>query len=80
MLFRCERLNCTLSKEACGKRWLKAEEIDLTKKVSVTKQLYLVCKDCPIGQKNSKEAGDYDATFPARVPAFMVVLPKQPCR
>lgn len=77
--FRCKQLNCTLSEEACGKRWLKAEAIDLTRKrIGVSKQPYLVCRSCSLGQKNSKEVGEYDVTFPSRVPAR--ISPKQPCR
>lgn len=75
--FKCEALNCTLSQESCGKRWLKAESIKVNcnGKLSVNKQRFLVCKGCSIGKKNAKQVDDeYDPRF--RLRAKGTILPK----
>jgi len=52
--FRCEALSSTLLKKSCGKRWLRAEEIEI-REDGVCKDMmpYMPCRGCAIGKKNS---------------------------
>lgn len=52
--FRCEALSSTLLKKSCGKRWLRAEEIEI-REDGVCKEMmsYMLCRGCVIGKRNS---------------------------
>lgn len=54
--FLCERLNCTLREEVCGKRWRIASNAGPKReRVSSLVQQYMSCHGCPIGQKNARK-------------------------
>lgn len=53
--FRCSVLNCTLSKEACGRRFSRASEIEIRDDDGVNKDqiAYMPCRGCFTGEANS---------------------------
>ena len=58
-LFKCEKLNCKLTKRSCGKRWrlassLRAEIIeDFTKAATFNQVHYRPCIGCAVGAENA---------------------------
>jgi len=51
---KCEKLNCTISEESCGKRYINADALDLTKRsVGAYKHVYIICVGCPVGAVNA---------------------------
>jgi len=54
--FRCSILNCTLSKEACGRRFSRAVEIEIRYDDGVPKDqiVYMPCRGCHTGEANSR--------------------------
>jgi len=67
-LFHCNTVSGKLTPLACGKRSLRADSIDMEKKLSQDSQSYVMCRDCKVGRKNSALVAekDRDVTFRSR--------------
>ena len=72
--FYCDRLNCSLVRSACGKRWLMAAAIITGKKHGISKgdQAYMSCRKCDEGKVHSKLA-----TISAKTNKNLTLVPKR---
>lgn len=79
--FHCSVLSSVLKKESCGKRWIRAEEIQI-RDDGVCKELmaYMPCRGCKVGEKNSSlvDAGSLTKVKTVKLGRAVANLPKVP--
>ena len=79
--FHCSPLNSYLLKSSCGKRWLRAETIEVRDDgVCADMMAYMPCRKCKTGEKNSSlvDASTLTRVRTVRLGRAIANLPKVP--
>ena len=76
-IFKCDRLNCKLSREACSERFVRADSLQLKESGGWEPAgwaRFAACRECPVGRAHASSGG---AVAPGKAP---VDSPHRPVR